>query len=267
MPELPEVETARRSLEPLVVGRRISGFDVPRPAALRSHSPAAATKILKGRRIERLERRGKALLFHLDRGWTLAFHYALWGVVLVKTEVVPDAATAALIHLDDGRVIEFRELQFSNLNLYPQAAVSRVRYLSGLGPDPLDRSMTFARFRQALAGKGALRSLLTDQARLSGIGNLWALEILYAAGLRPARKAETLTNEMWRRLYRATRTVLRRGIRAGGEPESLDANGRAGRFRLAVYGRAGQPCPRCGTKIASGRVGGRPAFYCPKDQC
>jgi len=266
VPELPEVETARRTLEPLVIGRRIAHVDVRRSEALRSHTPAEASRILVGQTITDLTRRGKALLFALDGGWTLAFHFALWGVILVKTPPSRDAQTAVTIDLHDGSGLEFRELQLSNLNLYRRADLTKVAYLASLGADPLDPAIRSRRFRELLVGRGAVRNLLTDQRRLAGIGNLWALEILFAAGMRPTRTAQGLTTREWPRLYRATRTVLRRGIRAGGEPEFLDATGRKGRFRLAVYGRAGQPCRVCGTPIRSGKVGGRPTFFCPRCQ-
>jgi len=266
MPELPEVETARRTLAPHVVGRRIDGIDVRRPQVFRSHAPRDAERILKGRTFTGITRRGKALLFDLGPAWTMTFHFSLWGTILALDRPINDAATAVVMTLSDRKVIELRDLQLSNLNLFPSATLTDVEYLASLGPDPLDPALTAARFRQALDGRGALRNLLTDQTRLAGIGNLWALEILFAAGVRPSRKAATLRDDEWRRLYRATRNVLQRGIRAGGEPEFIDADGRKGRFRLAVYGRKGQPCRRCGRAIMSGKVGGRPSFYCPKDQ-
>ncbi len=267
MPELPEVETARRTLEPLLIGRRIAHVDVRRPEALRSHTPAEASRILVGQTFTDVTRRGKALFFALDGGWTLMFHFSLWGVVLVKTlPLSADAHTAVTIGLHDGSGLEFREFQLSNLNLYRRADLSNVAYLASLGPDPLDASVRLRQFREHLTGRGALRNLLTDQERLSGIGNLWALEILFAAGMRPTRTAQDLTTKQWQTLFRAMRGILHRGIRAGGEPEFLDATGRAGRFRLAVYGRAGQPCRVCGTPIRSGKVGGRPTFFCPRCQ-
>lgn len=266
MPELPEVETARRTLAPHVIGRRIDAIDVRRVQALRTHTPRQAQRILSGRTITDLIRRGKALLFDLGGTWTMMFHFSLWGTILVLDRPMNDTATAIVLTLDQSRVVEFRDLQLSTLSLFATPALAGVDYLASLGPDPLDRAVTAARFRRLLSGRGAIRNLLTDQRRLAGIGNLWALEILFAAGLRPDRQGETLRDNEWGRLYRATRAVLRRGIGAGGEPDFIDANGRKGRFRLAVYGRDGQPCRRCGRPIASGKVGGRPTFYCPRDQ-
>ncbi|MDR7481334.1 MAG: DNA-formamidopyrimidine glycosylase family protein [Armatimonadota bacterium] len=266
MPELPEVETARRTLAPQILGRRIESVAVHRPPALRTHRPAEAARLLRGRIFRDVQRRGKALLLHLDEGWTLVFHYALWGVVVVRPGPVGDAMTAVVVGLDDGRVIEFRELQLSSLHLVPTARLDGVSFLAALGADPLDRSLTYPRFRELLAGRGSVRGLLTDQRRLAGIGNLWVQEILFAAGLRPTRAAATLDEAAWRRLYRAMRTVLGRAVRAGGEPEFLDATGRTGRARLYVYGRGGQPCRVCGARIVASRAGGRPAFWCPRCQ-
>ncbi|MDR7542923.1 MAG: DNA-formamidopyrimidine glycosylase family protein [Armatimonadota bacterium] len=271
MPELPEVDTARRTLEPLVVGRRIERLEVLRAACLRTHAPAEASRILAGRRIQAIGRRGKALVFSLDGGWVLTFHFALWGVVRVRDALAGaapsgDAATSALLHLEGGRAVEFRELQLSGLHLYREAELKRTPFFAEMGPDALAPGLTLRQFRERLRGRGTIRSLLTDQSRLAGIGNMWSQEILFAAGLRPSRAAQTLDAAAWSRLYRATRTVLRRAVRAGGEPEFPDATGRLGRFALAVYKRAGQPCRVCGTTIAQGRVGGRPAFYCPTCQ-
>ncbi len=266
MPELPEVETARRTLEPLVVGRRIERLDVLRSEVLRTHTPEAAARVLTGRTITGLTRRGKMLLFALSGDWTLTFHFSLWGTILVAPSAVNDKVTAVVIGLDDGRVIEFRDLQLSNLNLYRTSGLGSVSYLASLGVNPLDRSTTPVRFRQVLAGRGVIHNVLTDQTRLAGIGNLWANEILFAAKLRPARKIQALGEQHWKALHRAARSVLQRAIRAGGEPEFVDALGRKGRFRLAVYGRGGQPCRVCGTKIVEGRVGGRPSFHCPRCQ-
>jgi formamidopyrimidine-DNA glycosylase len=271
MPELPEVETARRTLEPLVAGRRVERLEVFKTPCLRSHAPAEASRILSGRRIRAIDRRGKALLFLLDGGWVLAFHFSLWGVIRVRDAAAGaapagDAATSALLHVEGGRAVEFRELQLSGLHLYRDAELERVPFFAEMGPDALAPGLTLRQFRERLRGRGAIRTLLTDQSRLAGIGNMWSQEILFAAGVRPSRAAQTLDDAAWERLYRATRTVLRRAVRAGGEPQFQDVTGRRGRFALAVYDRAGQPCRVCGAKIVEGRVAGRPAFYCPRCQ-
>jgi len=267
MPELPEVESAKRSLQRVIRGKVVASVEVRSPSAVRTHRPQAFADALAGKRIERVSRRGKTLLFQLSGGWTLIFHFKLWGTLrFVRPAVPPDAQTAVVIAFSDGSSLHFRELQLSELGLHRTPQLDRVAYLASLGVDPLSPTFTPARFRQMLAGRGSIRALLTDQERIAGIGNLWAHEILHAARIRPDRPASSLTPAETRVLYRSIRSVLRRAIAAGGEPEFVDAAGRQGRWRLAVYGRAGQRCPRGDATIKEARLGGRPSFYCPKCQ-
>ncbi len=262
MPELPEVETARRSLRP-IIGRRIADVLVLRPQAVRTHAPQAFARALRGKRIRGLDRRGKNLLIALD-GLVLRFHFKLWGTVRLHSHpLVGDRETAAVLSFTDGTVLEFRELQLSELGVHRAAAVPRIPAVAELGPDPLARSFTQAVFARQLRGaRGAIKNLLTDQSRFAGIGNLWAHEILHRARLAPARPLGSLSPAERRALYNAMKVVLREAVRLGGEPEFVDAAGRQGRFPLAVYGRDGQPCPRDGAPVRKGRLGGRPSFWC-----
>jgi formamidopyrimidine-DNA glycosylase len=233
---------------------------VLRPVALRSHTPARLRRVVRGATITGVQRRGKTLRFHLD-GRVLAFHYMLWGIVRYHpTAESPGAGTSLMLHFADRSCLEFRDLQLSQFHLVP-AVDEEVTAV-----DPLAPQTTFAVFRRALRPRGTVKSALSDQARIAGIGNLWAHEVLFAAGLRPARPMVTLGESDLRALYRKTRQVLRSAILAGGEPEFEDAFGRRGRYRLNVYGRTGQPCRVCGRKIRGGRLGGRPTFYCPACQ-
>jgi formamidopyrimidine-DNA glycosylase len=267
MPELPEVESTKRSLARLLPGKVVAAVDVRIPTSVRTHRPAAFAKLLIGKRIDGVDRRGKMLLLALSGGWTLAFHFKLWGLVrFSRTAAVPDAQTAVVIAFADGGSLEFRELQLSELGLRRTADLLRVAYLAALGVDPLSAAFTLSRFRTLLAGRAAIRAVLTDQTRIAGIGNLWALEILHAARIRPDRPVATLTPTEVERLYRTMRQVLQRAIKAGGEPEFVDPAGRTGRWRLAVYGRGGQRCPRGDGTITATRLGGRPSFYCPSCQ-
>ena len=267
MPELPEVETARRSLERTVVGKGIASVDVRSPASVRTHQPAAFVRTLKGLKIEDVTRRGKTLLFRLSRGWTLVFHFKLWGLIRFSPAgSTADDRAAVVIGFRDGSAMEFRELQLSEIGLHQTDALDRVEYLATLGIEPLSPACTDRRFRELLQGRGAVRSLLTDQERIAGIGNLWAHEILHEARIRPDREAQSLAKEEITRLYQSVKRVLREAIRAGGEPEFVDAAGRTGRWRLRVYGRGGQPCPRSDGTVKATRLGGRPSFYCPACQ-
>lgn len=267
MPELPEVESTARSLRRLLHGKVVASVDVRLATSVRTHTVGAFAQLLTGRRIEKVSRRGKTLLVTLSGGWTLVVHFKLWGIVrFSRTAVVPDAQTAVVIMFTDGSDLEFRELQLSELGLHPTGDLARVKYLASLGVEPLSRAFTKSFFRTLLAGRTTIRALLTDQSRIAGIGNLWAHEILHAARIRPDRQVSSLTPAEADRFYRTIRRVLQRAIAAGGEPEFVDPTGRKGRWRLAVYGRGGQRCPRRDGTIRAVRLGGRPSFYCPTCQ-
>lgn len=237
------------------------------PTAVRTHGAAAFANRLEGKRIERITRRGKALLLDLSGGWTLTFHFKLWGLIEYAASGSADGAqVAAVIRFRDGGALVFRELQLSELALHKTGDLEQVEYLAGLGIEPLSSEFTPAALRTLLTGRANVRAMLTDQGRIAGIGNLWAHEILHAARLRPDRRADSLSNAEVGRLYRTIRSVLQRAIRAGGEPEFIDAAGRQGRWKLAVYGRGGRRCPRGDGTVKETRLGGRPSFYCPKCQ-
>ena len=277
MPELPEVETARRSLYRAVVGRTIARVAVLRPAAVRSHTADGFARALRGAAITDVLRRGKALWFVLDHR-VLVFHYMLWGVIRhrpaaagggVRAAGSPGANAAAspgtsvVLYLDDGSTLEFRDLQLSRFALL-RAGAKDVDQPEAI--EPLAPTTTFDVFRRALGQKGRIKAALSDQDRIAGIGNLWAHEILFDAGLRPDRSLAGLSVSEMRALYRKTRQVLRNAVEAGGEPEFQDVFGQRGRYRLMVYGRAGQACRVCGARIRGGRLGGRPTFFCPSCQ-
>ncbi len=263
MPELPEVEAARRSMVRAVAGKTIERCVVVRPVAVRSHTPQRFSRAINGATVEDVARHGKALWFVLGR-WALVFHYKLWGVVRFHSQApLPDKGTSLLLVFSDGSALEFRNLQLSTFHLIK--AGDR-RTLDGEGIEPLVPTTTFEAFRRALGMRGVIKDLLCDQERIAGIGNLWAHEILFRAHIRPERKVDSLTPAEARTLYRTMRETLRRAVEAGGEPDFQDAFGRAGRYRLAVYGAAGRPCPVCGTKVRGGRLRGRPTFFCPSCQ-
>jgi formamidopyrimidine-DNA glycosylase len=264
VPELPEVEAARRSLLRAVAGKTIDRCVVRRPAAIRTHRPQAFSRAVRGATITDVARHGKSLWFVLGRR-VVVFHYKLAGLVRFHaTAPEPDRGTTLLLVFTDGSALEFRDLQLSTFHLLP---AGRAASAAAGGIEPLVPTTTFEVFRRALdAPRAAVKDALCDQERIAGIGNLWAHEILFQAGIRPDRRVETLTPEEARTLYRKTREVLRNAVEAGGEPDFEDAAGRRGRYRLAVYGRAGEPCVVCGTRIRDGRLHGRPTFFCPSCQ-
>jgi formamidopyrimidine-DNA glycosylase len=264
-----------------VVGKVIDRPLVLRPIAVRTHTAAAFARAVRGAAVIGVARHGKSLWFPLGRStrrprpvasfrqiaraeWVLVFHYKLWGVVRFHSSAAsPDKGTTLMLVFTDGSALEFRELQLSSFRLLRPGRASEE---ATRGVEPLAPSTTFSVFRRAIGSRGVVKDALCAQERIAGIGNLWAHEILFQSRIRPDRKVQSLTAAEAHILYRKMRETLRNAVSAGGEPDFRDATGRAGRYRLAVYGRAGQPCVVCGTKIRGTRLHGRPSFYCPHDQ-
>ncbi len=278
MPELPEVETVRRDLEKAIVGATIADVWVsPRWASL-AHTKFPGHRAFRqrvvGRRIERLERRGKYLIFRLDSG-SLIFHLGMSGQLLVspKSEIrnpKSEKHRHALFIFADGRALRFVDPRtFGELH-----AVSDLLELSALrsmGPEPFDETFTWRRLADVLRKKRVkIKAALLDQRVMAGMGNIYADEALFESGIHPERRCATLTNDEVRRLRRAVRAVLRRAIASRGttltDSRYRDAFGNAGGHRPKVYGRAGEPCVRCGATIERGVMGGRSFHYCPKCQ-
>jgi formamidopyrimidine-DNA glycosylase len=171
MPELPEVEAAKRSLVRVLPGKVISSVDVRMPTAVRTHTLHAFAELLIGERIEGVSRRGKTLQVALTGGWTLLFHFKLWGLVrFVRSEATPDAQTAVALTFTDGSRLEFRELQLSELGLHQTTDLPRLPYLASLGVEPLSRAFTKARFKTLLAGRGTIRAFSRINRALLGLG-------------------------------------------------------------------------------------------------
>jgi len=268
MPELPEVETVRRSLLP-IVGRRIEGVDVAEPRLRRRVAPDLGQQ-LAGRVIDGLGRRGKYLLLHLSGGGCLLAHLGMSGALLLQPAGTPLAAHDHIRIRLSGAV----QLTYNDPRRFGLMRAGRVQdfgELRNLGPDPLAEDFSVADLAALARGrKKPVKNLLMDQRALGGIGNIYANEILFRARIRPGRQARRLTRAEIARLFDATRAVLRHAIRLGGSSISdyRDAEGRPGYFhlRLRVYDRAGKPCLRCGTPVRRVVHAGRSSFYCPDCQ-
>lgn len=267
MPELPEVETLARELRETLVGRNITGVSVRWARTIAEPDPETFARRLQGQRILEIRRRGKWLLLGLEGGEWLLLHLRMSGRLRARDAHVPeDPHVRLVLHLDDGRRLDFsdpRKFGRAVLTAHPGEV------LGNLGPDPLDPELTPQRLVAMLRGRRArLKPLLMDQRFLAGIGNIYADEILWEAGLHPLRRADTLNPEETERLYRALRGVLERAIQRGGttlpDRQYVRLNGNPGDFtpHLAVYGRAGRSCPRCGNTILRIPIGGRSAHFC-----
>lgn len=277
MPELPEVETIRRDLEKEIIGATIARVWVsPRWARL-AHTQfpghRAFRQRLIGRRIERLERRGKYLLFCLDRGY-LIVHLGMSGQLLMTPDAKRKTQSAKHLHavftFTDGRALRFVDPRtFGELRAVSD--LSESSGLRGIGPEPFDKTFVWRQLAEVLQRKQVkIKAALLDQRIIAGVGNIYADEALFEAGVHPERTCATLTDDEVRRLLRAVRQVLRRALASRGttltDSRYRDAFGKEGGHRPQVYGRAGEPCVRCGTAIERGVMGGRSFHYCPQCQ-
>ena len=282
MPELPEVETVARGLRASLVGRTIVGVEVRWARSIISSDPAAFARRLAGQAVTGVGRRGKWLVVALSGGGTLLVHLRMTGQLVLGPgggygespcsdgECPDDRHVRVLLFLDDGRCLRFSDTRkFGRLWLVDDPA----GVLGELGPEPLGDDFTVARLQDMLARRrGRIKPLLLNQRFLAGLGNIYTDEALWRAGIHPLRRAGTLSPAEMRRLHRAIRFVLRAAIASGGTtlPDGTyqQADGRSGEFasQLAVYGRAGQPCPRCGTAIERIRVSQRGTHFCPHCQ-
>lgn len=269
MPELPEVETIRRSLLAHVVGNAVLDVEV-RERRLRRLVDVDLERLLHRRAVLGIDRRGKYLLFQLDDGQTLLVHLGMSGHLAAKP-----ASSAALPHdhvrivLSSGVAIVFNDpRRFGLMRLGNAADLEELR---NVGCDPLLEAWPLETWRSMTRDRRLpIKNFLMDQRILAGIGNIYANEMLYEAGIRPRRRASRLHLAELQRLSEAVQTVLREAVRLGGSSISdyRDADGRIGYFQIrhAVYDRADLPCRRCATVIRRIVLSGRSTFYCPKCQ-
>ena len=276
MPELPEVETVRRGLEAVAVGRTIARVEVFGPRTVRRHPAGAADFVarLKGRRVQAAERRGKYLWLRLDDGAALLAHLGMSGQFLAVDAATPDPPhlRARFDFTDAGPQLRFVDqrtfggLALDDIGNGVPAAVAHIA-LDPLDP-AFDRSSVFERLRRRRTG---VKRALLDQSLVSGIGNIYADEALWRARLHYARGTDTLRRAEAERLFDAVDEVFAAALRAGGT--SFDrlyvaVNGESGWFdrSLAVYGREGEPCPRCGAIIRREPFMNRSSYRCPRCQ-
>jgi formamidopyrimidine-DNA glycosylase len=267
MPELPEVETTRRSLRD-VVGARVTDVTV-RERRLRRPVARGFAAALRGRTITGIERRGKYLLFVLDDERVLLVHLGMTGSLCVMAAgTLPVRHDHVVIGFADGRQLVFNDpRRFGLLRLGRRDELAELR---AVGPDPLASAPTPDEWRALTRRRTPIKSVLMDQRALGGVGNIYASEALFQAGVRPRRRAASLTRAELARLGQALREVLERAVAHGGSSISdfRDGNGNPGYFQIhhAVYDRAGQPCGRCAAPIKRVVVAGRSTFYCPRCQ-
>ena len=265
MPELPEVETTRRGLAPHVEGRRVTGV-VLRRADLRWPIPPEVAALLPGQRIRGIRRRAKYLLLDTAAGSAL-LHLGMSGNLRVVPPTAPVRAHDHVdIALDSGQLLRFHDPRRFGCLLW-QAPGQTHSLLAGLGPEPLeagfDGDYLFARSR---GRSSAVKTFLMDQAVVVGVGNIYAAEALFMAGISPLRAAGKISRERYAALAAASQQVLQQAIERGGTTlrDFIAPDGARGYFEqeLQVYGRAGAPCPRCGRALKHALIGQRASVWC-----
>ena len=271
MPELPEVVTICRGIAPLIVGLTIEEVIVREPR-LRVLIPASLSASLKDRQILSVSRRAKYLLIHCSDDSALLIHFGMSGTLRYLLEPVPfDRHDHVEIIFAQGSRLRFRDpRRFGAILLCSGNPLSHP-WLADLGPEPLSGNFNtgflYARSRQRTL---TIKSFLMEQRTVVGIGNIYASEALHASGIAPWVPAGTISRRRYGRLVAAVRAVLQHAIAAGGTTlrDFQNADGKPGYFssELAVYGRAGEECRKCGEKIQVMRIGGRSSFYCPNCQ-
>jgi formamidopyrimidine-DNA glycosylase len=271
MPELPEVETIARTLEPAVRGRVVAGIELLYRPLLRGGRPKRLESLL-GRRITGVGRRGKMLLVRFEGGRTLVFHLKMTGQFSFSARgEAPDKHVRLVVRFEDGASeLRFRDVRKFGFLLClegdPEAAC---RELSCLGPEPL--LVGLPEFAAILKGRrGRIKGLLLDQTAIAGIGNIYADEALFDARIHPETASNTIGKRAVERLHASMRKILRAAIEANGSTlqDYRDADGNEGSFQdlHKVYGREGEPCVTCGTPVRMTRIGGRSSHFCPKCQ-
>lgn len=279
MPELPEVETVCRGLEKAMAGQKIAQVETLR-GGLRIPFPRNL-KDIEGQKVSGITRRAKYILVHLSKGATLLLHLGMSGRMVIQgnnAEQPAEKHDHMVLHLSNGTRVVFNDpRRFGLVDLVASGAVAEHRFFRHLGPEPFSREFTAAYLLQKMKGKApAIKIAIMDQRLVVGVGNIYAAEALFRAGIDPTRKAGSIKKAEAARLVGAIQAVLKEAIKAGGSSlrDYVQADGELGYFQhhFAVYGRKGKACAGCSCNVEkTGGIrqitqGGRSTFYCPRKQ-
>ena len=273
MPELPEVESVRARLAPAIEGRRLERVEISDSRLTRPLDPANVARELEGERVSAVERRGKYLIVRFESGAALLVHLRMTGSLrhAPAGKLPNDPHRRAVVSLDDGSDVAYRDVRrFGTWLLLGPSEVEP--YLDArVGPEPLSPHFSAAALAAGLENRRApVKAALLDQRTVAGLGNIYADEALWRSQIHPRRAARSLTRGETRTLHREIRRTLELGIARQGATlrDYALPDGAAGTMQaeFKVYGRLGEPCPRCGTPIEKIRVAGRGTWYCPRCQ-
>jgi formamidopyrimidine-DNA glycosylase len=274
VPELPEVETVRAQLEPVLVGRRLERVQILDGRLTRPDDPVAVAAELEGERVAAVERRGKYLVLKFESGRVLLIHLRMTGSLRhARRGALPDddPYRRAVITLDDGSDVAYRDVRRFGTWLLVEPGELEPYLAIRVGAEPLGTRFTAKELATRLAGRRApVKSAILDQRTVAGVGNIYADEALWRARIHPLRAAGELEPVELRALHRGIRRALEMGIARHGATlrDYAQPNGAAGSMQheFKVYGREDEPCPRCGSAIVKTRVAGRGTWYCPQCQ-
>ena len=275
MPELPEVELVAQSLDRLVSGRRISEAALVRARLAPDSPPNDFAERLSGVAVRFIHRRGKHILFDLDNDLTLIVHLRMSGRFLLLTDVHENPKfTHAIFDLGDGSRLVFEDQRhFGLMKIVATSDLASAKEIAKLAPEPFSDEFSpmylFALLRRS---NRSLKEFLLDQTKVCGLGNIYAAEAMFLAGIHPAIKTARLTRKRTERLYEEVRHVLAEAIEAGStlntDPQNTEIGYYGGRYEdyWRVYGREDMPCPTCGTSIVRLKQAGRSSYFCPSCQ-
>lgn len=274
MPELPEVETVRRSLLPVVIDKPIETIEVGYEKILQHIAPEAFREKLQGRRFLDITRRGKYLIFQLDQPLDMVAHLRMTGrlVFYSNSDIAREKHTSVIFTFTSGGDLRFEDVRkFGTIDLVPKGEYGQIKGLANLGVEPLSEDFTVEFLQELTAQSGAMiKGLLLDQSKIAGLGNIYADESLFMAGIHPERQGSTLGEAEVEKLHRAIQEVLAEAIKGQGTTlrDYRTGYGRQGSFqnKLQIYGKKGEKCPRCGVDLEYKKVAGRTSHYCPACQ-
>jgi formamidopyrimidine-DNA glycosylase len=286
VPELPEVETVRRGLQGLIVGRRISTVEHDTPKSF-PNATADVRTFLIGADVTAVRRRAKVLLIDLSTNYTLVIHLKMTGQMVFRGESVfgaghpndsligelPDRSTRVTLTFGDGSHLYFNDQRkFGWMKLLPTLEVPNIDFMKKVGPEPLDADFTALEFSERFKrrAKTSIKAALLDQTVVAGVGNIYADESLWGAKIHPKRLVNTITSAEFTLLYTELRAVMNLAIEKGGSTDKnyVNAEGKRGSYMdfARVFRREGKPCPRCGTTIIKFKAAGRGTHICPHCQ-
>lgn len=282
MPELPEVETIKLGLQDKIIGLRITDIEVRVQKIFQGN-----TKEVISAKVKKISRRAKILILDLDNGKSLIIHLKLTGQLVYHKDgsqatfghpipfagtTLPAKTTHVIFTFSDGSKLFYNDLRkFGWIKVVGTLDVPKLKIITGFGPEPLGRAFTEKKFREIIqAKKTPIKLVLMDQVQIAGVGNIYANEALFLAGIHPQRKANSLSEKEGEKLYKSLLSVLKEGIKYGGSSENayVDALGGKGRMQehFKVYGRQGKRCHKCGGSIKRISLGGRGTYFCPECQ-